>query len=675
MLKIAELAFVTISENSHPFNQNAKEVLRMSNFVRRVSKLSRQTKVALQVFADAVLIVVSFLAAMTFRYENLEYISKPGIWITLATIIPVALATFSIFGLYRSLVRYVTGRILLVIGKGCLVSTITLVVIGFIWKTGVPRSVPFIHAVLMFLAIGGLRFVIRQFFRQPNGVAKKPVIIYGAGEAALQLLNSLYHGRDYEPVAFVDDDRGLQKLTIAGLNVFSPAEIPRLVDETSAAMVLLAIPSLGQARRREIVNSLKNLKIEIKTIPAMSDIISGKARISELRTVTAEDLLGRDPVAPDTNLLQLNISGKVVMVSGAGGSIGSELCRQILSLEPDALVLYEVSEFALYAIDSELSELARQESLRTKIVPILGSVQHAQRLELTIRTFQVQTIFHAAAYKHVPLVEENVIEGVRNNVFGTQVIASAARTLGVENCILISTDKAVRPTNIMGATKRIAELICQAHALESRSTIFSMVRFGNVLGSSGSVIPRFRAQIDRGGPVTVTHTEINRYFMTIPEASQLVIQAGAMSKGGSVFVLDMGKPVKILNLALDMIKLHGLVPYMVDHPDEVFPEKGDIPVCVTGLRKGEKLYEELLIGNNPAPTQHPRIMMASEASMTLAELMPSLDRLYKACEDYNVPAILEIIRELPVQYTPNNEDVSDILWVANQSTEISPSHS
>lgn len=323
----------------------------------------------------------------------------------------------------------------------------------------------------------------------------------------------------------------------------------------------------------------------------MSDIISGKAKISELRTVSAEDLLGRDPVAPDTELLGRNITGRVVMVSGAGGSIGSELCRQILTQNPSVLVLYDVSEFALYAIEAELSATATRLQHQTKVVPILGSVQHSRRLEAAIKAFKVQTIYHAAAYKHVPLVEENVVEGIRNNVFGTLAITLAAQKLGVENFILISTDKAVRPTNVMGATKRMAELICQAHAREGSSTVFSMVRFGNVLGSSGSVIPRFRAQIESGGPVTVTHKDINRYFMTIPEAAQLVIQAGALGQGGDVFVLDMGEPVKIMDLAFSMVKLHGLTPYLVDHPNQILPDKGDIPICVTGLRKGEKLYE------------------------------------------------------------------------------------
>jgi FlaA1/EpsC-like NDP-sugar epimerase len=493
------------------------------------------------------------------------------------------------------------------------------------------------------------------------------VIIYGAGDSGLQLLNSLFHGREYAPIALVDDDKRLQGLFVGGMRVYPANQIPHLVQETGAQVVLLAIPSIGRARRREIVEDLEDLSVEIKTIPGLSEIISGKAKISELRAVTAEDLLGRDPVAPNLELLGKNITGCVVMVSGAGGSIGSELCRQILAHKPKRLVLFEASEFALYSIESELSEAVARIDPSIQVVPILGSVQRSRVLEDAITSFGVQTIYHAAAYKHVPLLEENVVEGIRNNVFGTLAIASVAKKLGVENFILISTDKAVRPTNVMGATKRIAELICQAHASETSPTVFSMVRFGNVLGSSGSVIPRFRAQIESGGPLTVTHKEITRYFMTIPEAAQLVIQAGAMGKGGDVFVLDMGEPVKILDVAMGMVRLHGLVPYMADHPDQILSEKGDIPICVTGLRKGEKLYEELLIGNNPSSTLHPRIMTASEVSLPMDELMAILERLRQACDTVDLYTIVDILHELPLDYIPVGRKIE--YWVAREEDE------
>jgi FlaA1/EpsC-like NDP-sugar epimerase len=604
------------------------------------------------------------MGAMLLRLESTAFLDRSEVWMTLLIGVFVALIAFRFQGLYRVLVRYVTGKILIAAGKGAVIAAVALYVAGITLDASLPRSVPIIFAVFVFLFVGGLRFMMRKILRKPNQSNKRPALIYGAGEAGIQLLNSLFHGRDYTPVALIDDDPSLQNLAIGGLRVFAPDQISRLAGETGAQVVLLAIPSISRNRRREILGELGALQLEIKTIPGLSDIISGKAKISELRTVSAEDLLGRDPIAPYPELLGKTITDRVVMVSGAGGSIGSELCRQILSQKPSTLVLYEVSEFALYTIEAELSGTAKKMQYQTTVFPILGSVQHSRRLERVIKKFGVQTIYHAAAYKHVPLVEENVVEGILNNVFGTLAITLAAKNLGVESFTLISTDKAVRPTNIMGATKRTAELICQAHAQEASPTLFSMVRFGNVLGSSGSVIPRFRDQIEIGGPVTVTHKDITRYFMTIPEAAQLVIQAGALGQGGDVFVLDMGEPVKILDLAMTMVGLHGLQPYIVDHPGQFLPEKGDIPVCFTGLRKGEKLYEELLIGNNPSPTQHPRIMTASEDLLPMSELMALLDRLFQACENADLPAIIAILHELPLEYAPLSDEISDLLWGA-----------
>ena len=648
-----------------------QEAFVLTDYVDYLAGLSRRRKVALQLFADSVLVTLSFVGAMFFRLDSVAVFSDPRIWIAVLVAVATTLATFAVFGLYRALVRYVTGRVLVAIAKGAVVSAAALFAARYAFDLFIPRSVPVIHAVFVFGSVGGLRFFARQMFRKPGQSSKRPVIIYGAGRAGRQLLNSLFHENEYLPVALVDDDKSLQNLSVGGLKVTSPDDIEHLARETGAQVILLAIPSLGRARRREIVNALEDLQLKIKTIPGVSDIISGKASISELRNITAEDLLGRDPVAPDDALLRQNIAGKVVMITGAGGSIGSELCRQILAQKPSTLILYDVSEFALYTIETELTETARHLSGPVRIVPILGSVQQARRLEAVIRTFGVQTIYHAAAYKHVPLVEDNVVEGIRNNVFGTLTITRAARTQGVENFILISTDKAVRPTNVMGASKRIAELICQAQAGAGSTTVFSMVRFGNVLGSSGSVIPRFQEQIEKGGPVTVTHRDITRYFMTIPEASQLVIQAGAMARGGDVFVLDMGEPVRILDLAISMVKLHGLLPYLVDRPDEVCAERGDIPICITGLRKGEKLYEELLIGNSPAPTRHPRIMTASESSLPYPALQAALDRLLAACEAFDVPAIVDVLHELPLDYAPSAPDTTDLLW-AEQMRDRAP---
>ncbi|RGP41818.1 Capsular polysaccharide biosynthesis protein CapD [Altererythrobacter insulae] len=626
----------------------------------------------LQGGVDSALMIACFVAAMAIRLESLEFLSNVEIWLPVFCSVVAAIVTFWRSGLYRSLVRFITGKILTTITYGVAAFAVVLFVSNAVLTAGIPRSVPFIAGVLLFLAIGGLRFAVRQIFRAPMQVSKKPVVIYGAGEAGLELLNSLFHGRDYAPVAFVDDDRDLQGLTISGLSVHSPDKLPKLVENLGLEVALLAMPNLSHSRRRAIFALLEEMDLEVKTIPGLSDIISGKAKISELRNVTAEDLLGRDPVAPNADLLKRNIREKVVMVTGAGGSIGGELCRQILTQAPRTLVLYEISEFALYDIESQLRESSERLEQPVEIIPVLGSVQNAKRLEAAIKAFKVETIYHAAAYKHVPLVEENIVEGIRNNVFGTLTIAKLALANNVSSFILISTDKAVRPTNVMGATKRIAELICQSLAQGQSDTSFSMVRFGNVLGSSGSVIPRFRSQIAAGGPVTVTHPEINRFFMTIPEASQLVIQAGAMAKGGDVFVLDMGEPVRIAELAVTMVKLHGLTPYFVDNPSVSDPEKGDIPICFTGLRKGEKLYEELLIGNDPQQTEHPRIMAATEVSMSSNELLPILEKLLYACKMFNLPEIRSILLGLPLEYAPLADELADVVWKAAQNHESDP---
>ncbi len=641
----------------------------MIAYFKSLSELSRPAKSGLQVTVDAALIFLSFAVAILIRLESVALLAKPQVWYALVVTVAITLITFRLLGLYRTLVRFLTERILLTVGIGASISSVILAISGLAFQAGLPRSIPIIFGIFVFLWVGGARFAARQLFRSSAGMIKRPVIVYGAGESGLQLLNALFHGREYAPVALVDDDPRLQNLSVGGVRVHAPDRIGELAQNTGAQIVLLAIPSASRARRREIVQSIQDLGLEIKTIPGMMDLISGKARIAELSTVSPEELLGRDPVPPNADLLSRNVTDCSVMVSGAGGSIGSELCRQILAQNPRTLVLFEVSEYALYAIEAELSATAARFQKPTRIIPVLGSVQQPLRLEAAIKAFGVQTIYHAAAYKHVPLVEENIVEGIRNNVFGTLAITNTARKLGVRNFILISTDKAVRPTSVMGASKRIAELICQAHAKEVSQTVFSMVRFGNVLGSSGSVIPRFRAQIESGGPVTVTHKDINRYFMTIPEASQLVIQAGAMARGGDVFVLDMGEPIRILDVATSMIKLHGLRPYLVDHPDQASAKDGDIAICITGLRKGEKLFEELLIGNSPSPTAHERIMTASEVSLSMAELQEVLDRLFQACVEFNIPTIIAILHELPLEYTPQSDTIADLIWSEHDALE------
>ncbi|ASP29966.1 nucleoside-diphosphate sugar epimerase [Qipengyuania flava] len=632
----------------------------MISYISQLSALHRRGKVAIQVCVDAALIILCFLAAFLIRLESLSFLRNLEIWLPLA--ISSAFTIFALWrgGLYRTLVRFVTGKVLQEVAIGVLIFAISLYVTNNILSAGIPRSVPIISGILLFLAVTGLRFAVRYSFRLSTQTPKKPVVIYGAGNSGLELLNSLTHGRDYAPIAFVDDDNQFHGLTIGGLRVYPPKRIESLAREFGVEVVLLAMPNLPHARRREIFADLAETKLEIKTIPNVSDIISGKAKLSEIRNVSTEDLLGRDAIAPNQELLSRNTTGKVVMVTGAGGSIGSELCRQILNQKPKVLVLFEISEFGLYAIEKEL-ELARALSdFDSKVIPVIGSVQNERRLISVIEKYRVETIYHAAAYKHVPLVEENIVEATQNNIFGTYNVANAALDRSVENFILISTDKAVRPANVMGATKRVAELICQAMAKDATRTTFSMVRFGNVLGSSGSVIPRFRKQIERGGPVTVTHREITRYFMTIPEAAQLVIQAGAMARGGDVFVLDMGEAVKIADLAVTMVKLHGLNPYFAESGDRVIGKAGDIPICFTGLRKGEKLFEELLISGKPQPTEHPRIMTAEEISIKSSDLSKCLAELNTACGNDNAEKIQDILLNLPIEY--RRDDNIDILF-------------
>lgn len=617
--------------------------------------------------ADATLMVVCFLCAMFLRLESFIFFNDFSIWMLVIISVIITLFLFFYLGLYQSLVRYITEKILIIVAKGSILSSGIFILVGVFLNLELPIFVPIVYGVFLFLSVGGLRFVLRKLFRGLNYSRKKPVIIYGSGgTAGLQLLNSLLNDINYLPVALVDEDLNYKNLSVCGLKVFPPSEIPQILKATGAEMVLLAVPDLTRAHLREIVAKLEDLHLEIKTIPSMSEIINGKAKISELRAITPEDMLGRDPVLPDLSLLKKNIFCKAVMVTGAGGSIGSELCREILKHQPKVLILFEISEFALYQVENELWELAKEMHFDIRIIATLGSVMNEGLLQNIIQNNTVNTIYHAAAYKHVPLVEENMIEGIRNNVFGTLTVSSVAKKNKVDSFILVSTDKAVRPTNIMGATKRISELICQGHAKNSSHTIFSMVRFGNVLGSSGSVIPKFLKQIKKGGPVTVTHLDVERYFMTIPEAAQLVIQAGAMAIGGDVFVLDMGKPVKILDLAISMIKLHGLNPRLIANQasrsdESIDSDKSiDIDILVTGMRKGEKLFEELLIGNSSTPTSHPRILTASEMSLTMPELSLELEKLTKACECFDYTTVYKILKTLPISYNPQKHDSSNV---------------
>lgn len=629
--------------------------------------LSRAQKQAVLSLVDALFLAGSFGLAMALRLDSFSLALSRESWLAFALSLPCTLLLFRGMGLYRAVVRHVAGRTVRVLALGLAVSAALLLAVSQGLDLFLPRSVPAIYWLLSMGFLGGARFGLRALYRQRQARLKARVIIFGAGSAGRQLLATLEHGGDYAPVAFVDDAAEIQGRDIGGLRVYPPTRLQKLIDEHGVESLLLAIPSATRQQRRAILERLEPLDLRLQTIPGLSDIVSGRAELSEIREVAIEDLLGRDLVPPQQELLDANIHGKVVMVTGAGGSIGSELCRQILRRRPASLVLLDLSEFGLYTIDEELRGLAEAEGLEATIVPLLGSVLDRPRVECALRRFGVETIFHAAAYKHVPLVERNAVEGVRNNVFGTLTLAEAARACGVRAFVLISTDKAVRPTNIMGASKRIAELVCQALSGMPGDTVFSIVRFGNVVGSSGSVIPLFRKQIEANGPVTVTHPDITRYFMAIPEAAQLVIQAGAMSRGGDVFILDMGEPVRIVDLAMRMVRLSGLNPVVAQEGrGPAVRATGDIEIRFTELRPGEKLFEELLVGDGARPTAHPRIMTATEVSMDWPALDTLLRRLAAACDAHDLPAIRALLREAPTGYEPA-EAVGDLRWLAMQS--------
>ncbi len=648
-------------------------------------KLPRRYKRLLQVAVDIGLVWLALWLAFVVRLGFDHRIEPWGdhLWLFIAAPL-IAIPCFIRLGMYRAVMRYLGNDALFAIFKAVSLSALTLALAVYWYREPpalVPRSLVFNYWWLSLLMIGGLRLLMRQYFmgdwyvaarrmpflnaQPPQGLIK--VAIYGAGAAGNQLVAALRMGRSMQPVAFVDDDGNIATRIIAGLQVYKPKHIQQMIEETGAQEILLAVPSLSRARRREILECLEGFPLHVRTVPGFMDLASGRVKVDDLQEVDIADLLGRDPVPPSQALLDRCIRGQVVMVTGAGGSIGSELCRQIVASAPRVLLLFDHSEYNLYSIHAELEQCTRRECLPLQLVPILGSVRNAGRLLDVMRTWSVDTVYHAAAYKHVPMVEHNIAEGVLNNVMGTLHAAQAAIQAGIEHFVLISTDKAVRPTNVMGGSKRLAEMILQALSRETapvlfgedgvhrvNKTRFNMVRFGNVLGSSGSVIPRFHDQIRRGGPVTVTHPNITRYFMTIPEAAQLVIQAGAMGQGGDVFVLDMGAPVKILDLAEKMIHLSGLSVRSERNPH------GDIAIEFTGLRPGEKLYEELLIGDNVSETEHPMIMRADEEMLpwdiykgVLKELLISVE-----CDDYD--RVRQLLRETVNGYVPDGEIVDHI---------------
>ncbi len=559
---------------------------------------------------------------------------------------------FMRLGLYRAVVRFMGPQVLWAVVKGVTLLALLAWSLAYCFNVNpFPRSVPINFALAAMVYVGGSRLLVRHYYHYllKNYVHKDAVIIYGAGGAGIQLAMALSNGREFYPVCFIDDDESLWGSTIKGLSVYSPRMIPDIIEGSEVRRVLLAVHHATNVERKRMLESLGKINVHVQTVPSMPELLSGEASIEQLREVQIEELLGRDPVPPMESLMSKCIKGKVVMISGAGGSIGSEICRQVVAQNPKAVVLFEINEFGLYKIEQELKEMTRELGIQLPVFTLLGSVVDRARVRKVIQYFRVSTIYHAAAYKHVPIVEHNVVEGVVNNIVGTQVIAEEAEAAGVQHFILISTDKAVNPTNVMGATKRFAEMILQDMANAGSKTVFSMVRFGNVLGSSGSVVPLFRKQIKEGGPITVTHKDITRYFMIIPEAASLVIQAGAMAQGGDVFVLDMGDSVKIVDLAQRMIQLSGLEVKSQENPD------GDIEIVFSGLRPGEKLYEELLISNNVSGTVHPKILRANEISLSSDELKSFVKRVREYCESEDVKALRALLRDAVHGYSAANQ--------------------
>jgi FlaA1/EpsC-like NDP-sugar epimerase len=631
--------------------------------------LPRAFKRVLAVGVDVCLCACAVWLAYYLRLGELLSLTQPNEWgrgamVATAASIGLAIPIFTVSGLYRAIFRY-SGwpAVVAVVRASSIYGLIYGAIFTFVGMAGVPRTVGIIQPILLLLFVAQSRVLVRlwlgdryQRILRRGGRAK--VLIYGAGKTGRQLALAMTNSAEMQVVGFLDDDEQLHGQVLNGLPIYGAKQLIELAVSLNIRTVLLAMPRMSRQRRNEVLSQMRMAHVSVRTLPNVSDLAQGKLGVSDLRDLDIDDLLGREPVAPDEALLHLNVRHKVVLVTGAGGSIGSELCRQIASLMPSKLLLVEQSEFALYAIHQELEQKLANSTV--ELIPLLASVQDADRLGEIMTTWHPQTVYHAAAYKHVPLVEHNPSAGIKNNVFGTWCAAQAAMDAGVENFVLISTDKAVRPTNIMGASKRLAEMVLQALSASGSRTNFSMVRFGNVLGSSGSVVPKFRQQIRDGGPITLTHLEITRYFMTIPEAAQLVIQAGAMAQGGDVFVLDMGESVKIADLARRMVELSGMTI-----KDELNPE-GEIAIEVTGLRPGEKLYEELLIGDNPERTTHERIMKAHEDYLPWPVLELRLNELKLAMQHNDHFAMRQTMQDLVSGYLPN-EQIVDWIYIEQET--------
>lgn len=634
------------------------------SLLRRLAQLSPTAKMVVMGTADAICLPFCMMLAVALRLGSLDGALETAPFLQLGLAL-LTLPVLAVAGLYRTVVRYIDLSVLAAAGAALAAVVLLVYGIALILEVQVlPRSALLIFWFIAFAYVVSSRFLARSLLRRsirPGSRARIRTAVYGAGDAGVQLAQAMQFSTEYRAVCFIDDRPERQIQTVSGLRVYGPSQIDEAVLRHDVGQIVVAIPSATAAQKRALIERVEATGLPVKILPGLVEMVDGNPLVSEIRQVDVADLLGRDAVAPEPQLFSRNITDKVVMVTGAGGSIGSELCRQILSQRPRRLVLFDHSEFALYTVEQELRALAPH----AKVIACLGSVLDAGLLMRILKQEGVQTVYHAAAYKHVPIVEENIQQGLRNNVFGTLSVANASHEAGVETCVLVSTDKAVRPTNVMGASKRAAELVFQAAALRANRTIFSMVRFGNVLGSSGSVVPLFRRQIETGGPITITHPDINRYFMLIPEAAQLVIQAGAMARGGEVFVLDMGEPVRIVDLARSMIRLSGLTEKTDTNPN------GNIEIKAVGLRPGEKLFEELLIGDTTIPSGHPRILCARERHIEPSLLEKMLESLRLACDADDQAAMLRQIRNLVPEYRPAQEvnaEVAEALAAHSQRT-------
>jgi FlaA1/EpsC-like NDP-sugar epimerase len=632
----------------------AKILTQAERLGERLVRLPRSRKRAIMLASDALFVPAALWSALALKLEGLPEGLGASPWLYFAALV-TSIPIFVRLGLYRAVIRFIGAQAIVAVTAGVTASVVVLAVINAVLPgAGIPLKALLIYWALALVYVGGTRILARNLMNlRPVGAER--VVVYGAGAAGAQVVSALRSGGSYDPVAFLDDDPSLHRSAVAGIDVYAPGALQMLIDDESVKVVLLALPSQSRRRRQEILKSLEPYPVRVMTVPDIADVVAGSARVEDVRDVDASDLLGRDSVPPDERLFDACIRDKVVMVTGAGGSIGSELCRQIARLGPRRIVLFEMSELALYQVDRELRAVMERERLEFELTSLLGNAHHKYRVREILQAYGVQTVYHAAAYKHLPIVEQNVIEGIHNNVISTWYTAEAALECGVENFVLVSTDKAVNPSNVMGATKRLAEIVLQGLHQRGGRTKFCMVRFGNVLESSGSVVPLFREQIRRGGPVTVTHPDVIRYFMTIPEASQLVLQAGAMAEGGDVFVLDMGKPIRIADLARRMVKLAGLSVRDDERPD------GDIEIRFTGLRPAEKLYEELLIGNNVSGTGHPMIMRAMEHSLPWEQVQQLLNDLLIAMGQFDVRTACELLQRAVQEYRPTG-DIVDGVW-------------